>query len=41
MKTLLNSEATVNNLTHFKCSVLTQNTRRDTLMGMAMVASFD
>ena len=30
MKTLLNSEATVNNLTHFKCSVSTQNTRRDT-----------
>ena len=32
MKTLLNSEATVNNLTHFKCSVLTQNIRRDTYM---------
>ena len=30
MKTLPNSEATVDNLTHFKCSVLTQNTRRDT-----------
>ena len=30
MKTLLNSEATVNNPTRFKCSVSTQDTRRDT-----------
>ena len=34
MKTLLNSEATLDNLTHFRCSVLTQNTIGEIPMGM-------